>query len=171
MRKSPLLRDSRGFTLVELMVTIAILAIFAAVAVPQFNTFIDKQRLVGGVDSVVDQLQFARTEAVKRSGNTVVTITDGAAWFVGTSTGAAACANAADCLRSVSSQTCRTCSMASTSAGTITYTRRGLPTPAAAVTIVMQSGLGRQVQITVSPLGMVSTCTPAAAQLGGYPVC
>ncbi len=160
-----------GFTLVELMVTIAVLAIFAAVALPQFNTLIDKQRVVGGVDSVVDQLQLARSEAVKRSANTVVTINDGTAGFVGTSSGAAACTNAADCMRSVSAASCRTCTMASTSATSITYTRRGLPTPAATVTIVMQSGLGRQVQITVSPLGMVSTCTPATAQLGGYPVC
>lgn len=155
----------------ELMVTIAILAIFAAIAVPQFNTFIDRQRLVGGVEGVVDQLQLARSEAVKRSANTVVTINTGAAWFVGTSSGTTACTDASDCMRWVSSDSCRTCSMASSSAATITYTARGLPTNIANLDIVMQSGLGRQVRIRITPLGMTSTCTPAAAQVGGYTVC
>lgn len=160
-----------GFTLVELMVTIAILAILAAVAVPQFNSFIDRQRLLGGVESVIDQIQLARTEAVKRSGDVVVTINSGANWFVGTSTAATACTGASDCLRSVSSSTCRNCSMVSTSSTNIRYTRRGLPDPVATVTIVMQSSLGRQVRITVSPLGMVSSCTPAAAPISGYVAC
>ena len=57
---------SRGFTLIELVVTVAVVAILAAVAFPGMGDFIDRQRLVGQTLAIADLAQTARSEAIKR---------------------------------------------------------------------------------------------------------
>ncbi|MBL1278394.1 MAG: GspH/FimT family pseudopilin [Ectothiorhodospiraceae bacterium] len=60
-----------GFTLIELMITMSIAAILLTVAVPSFNTTIANNRLATHTNSLVTDLNVARSEAVKR-GTTVV---------------------------------------------------------------------------------------------------
>lgn len=59
-------KTSFGFTLVELMVVIAILGIAASLGLPSFVPMISKVRLDGEINAVVVGLNFARSEAVKR---------------------------------------------------------------------------------------------------------
>lgn len=54
-----------GFTLVELMVTIAIAAILLTVAVPSFITTIQNNRMTASLNDFVTDLNLARSEAVK----------------------------------------------------------------------------------------------------------
>lgn len=61
-----LIRRSSGFTLVELMVVLAILAIVVSIGVPSFNTLIKNNRLSAASNDVVGALHFARSEAVRR---------------------------------------------------------------------------------------------------------
>ena len=63
---------SRGFTAVELMVTVAILAILAALAAPSFNPLIERWRVRQTVEGLQSSLYYARSEAIKRGGNVVV---------------------------------------------------------------------------------------------------
>lgn len=56
-----------GFTLVELMVTIAVLAIMAGLAVPSFQAAINANRLTGSTNELVNALQTARMEAIRRN--------------------------------------------------------------------------------------------------------
>ena len=60
------MRYSRGFTLIELIVTLAILAILLAFAVPSFQGTIQSNRTQTITNDLTTALQFARSEAVKR---------------------------------------------------------------------------------------------------------
>lgn len=57
---------ARGFTLVELMVTIAVLAILVTLAVPTFNDFRQRAALRGAAEQVVSFWGDARFEALRR---------------------------------------------------------------------------------------------------------
>lgn len=56
-----------GVTLIELMTTVAILAILASVAVPSFNEAILSNRLTSYANTFVTDAQLARSEALKRN--------------------------------------------------------------------------------------------------------
>jgi type IV fimbrial biogenesis protein FimT len=56
----------RGFTLVELLVVLAVGAILLAIAVPGYAHFMNYNRLVAVTNDLVSSLQLARSEAIKR---------------------------------------------------------------------------------------------------------
>ena len=63
------MRKQRGFTLIELMVTVAIAAIVLTLGVPSFRDLIQNNRVASTVNGLVTALQLARSEAIKRGGN------------------------------------------------------------------------------------------------------
>lgn len=69
----PTLQRRRGFTLIELMVAVAVLAIVVSLAAPSFRRFIETQRVRAVNSQVVTDMQFARSEAASR--NTKVRVT------------------------------------------------------------------------------------------------
>lgn len=56
-----------GFTLVELMVTLAVAAILMAIAIPNFTALINSNRLTATGNELVASLQLARSEALRRN--------------------------------------------------------------------------------------------------------
>jgi len=60
------MNSNKGFTLLELMVGIAILAILLSIALPSYNEQIAANRVRYDADNVVTALQLARSEAVTR---------------------------------------------------------------------------------------------------------
>lgn len=57
---------SSGFTIIELMITIAILAVIAGFAIPSFQTIIENNQTATQANNLLSAVQLARSEAVKR---------------------------------------------------------------------------------------------------------
>jgi type IV fimbrial biogenesis protein FimT len=57
---------ARGFTIIELMVTIAIAGVLLAIAVPNLQNFIAGRAVTAQSQDIVDALRLARAEAMKR---------------------------------------------------------------------------------------------------------
>ena len=57
----------KGFTLIELIITITIVGIMVALAAPGMGTIIKNQRLTAQANDLVADLNLARSEAVKRA--------------------------------------------------------------------------------------------------------
>lgn len=68
MRVSQMLRKKQsGFTLIEMMIVIAVLAIVAAIAIPNFMSLLPGMRLNGAARQVMGDLMAARMKAVKQN--------------------------------------------------------------------------------------------------------
>lgn len=63
-----------GFSLIELMVVMAIAAILAGVAAPSFRELLQNNRLASASSALHVSLSLARSEAVKRGADAVVTV-------------------------------------------------------------------------------------------------
>lgn len=57
---------TRAFTLIELMITVAVLGIIAAIATPSFTAIIEQNRTSKAANEFVGQLNLVRAEALRR---------------------------------------------------------------------------------------------------------
>ena len=74
-----------GITLIELMVTIAVIAILATIAVPSFQEIIKRNQVAAQTNELIALIHLARNEAIRRNpvGDDFVLVdlfTEGAAW-------------------------------------------------------------------------------------------
>ena len=61
-----------GFTMIEMMATLAVVAILLTVAAPSLRTFVEENRLATATNDFVGHISTARTEALKRRSNAIV---------------------------------------------------------------------------------------------------
>ena len=184
------IRSNTGFTLIEMIATVAVLAVLVAVGIPSFQETIDKRRLTGAAEQLQADLQYARSEAIKRNGNVFVTFTgSGTTWCYAISTAICDC-SAASCLldgveKEVNQTGFRNVSVSQDITGSNLYfePRRGIVKKDGAATnvnigtgtITLKSNSGasneKDLQIAVGTMGRVKICTPASYKVSGYPDC
>jgi type IV fimbrial biogenesis protein FimT len=73
----------RGFTLVEMMTVLAVVAILLTVAAPSFSDFIVTQRIRNASYELFADLSYARSEALKRNGTVDVASASGTSAWAG----------------------------------------------------------------------------------------
>lgn len=182
----------RGFTLVEAMVTLAVLVVLVTVALPSFVDFFDRHAVRGAAEHVVSLISDARAEAVKSDLDVSVAMAgSGTAWCIGANSaaapgngnpapaaGACDCTNGADCL--VSGQ--RYALDASDYPGvqlaatmtTLTFDRQmGVVAPLGSHNLTLTSPRGKyDVAVEVNALGQARVCVPAdKPAMTGVPSC
>lgn len=152
-----------GFTLVELVVTIAIVSILLAVAAPAMTSFLAEQAAAGNADEFASAVRYSRTEAIKRG--RVVTMcasTDpaadepecsGEAWNAGWAiTAGSTVLRVQNALRAMES--------AKGAETTLTFAPNGLVTAGAGDYVFVPTGgdTSKQRTVTVAGTGRVQVC-------------
>lgn len=191
-------RASSGFTLVELMITIAVLAVLVALAAPSFNESIQRARLKGAADAVVAVIATARQQATRLNRDVSLSVRGSAgAWCVG----ARAAANPAPGQQAAAAPTCDCSADASLCRveGTPLVVESASFGPAGAratidgadIAVVFDRRLGTlqdfatagnvllsqpdssfQLQVEVNALGHARICVPSGKPVfGGYRTC
>lgn len=171
-----------GVTLVELVVTIAVLAILVALAAPSFRDFAERQALRGAADGIVNVVALAREEAAKRDQSVRVQFSVlGSAVCAGAAVGTAAC----DCSKGtcpIGASADRAADLQAISASLPTFgddagfiidPKTGALLDFGDVgSFELTSKLGYVLQLNVGPMGRVTYCVPAdKKQFAGVKPC
>lgn len=162
-----LIIDSKGFTLIEMLVTIAISIILLSLAVPSFQSFIVQNRLSTQSNDLMTDLAIARSEAVKRgvrvsicgsnNGTSCVASSWGLGRIIFTDTGTAGTIDGADIVLRASESLSGAMSLAGTTdiADFIQYSPLGSVIRGGNFTLCKAGVKGRT--ITVAATGRVSS--------------
>lgn len=122
----------RGFTLIELVIAIAVLGILIALGIPSFTEWIHNTQVRNAAESALNGLQIARSEAVRSNSFTQFILGPGTGWRVISLTPpsggvGAACQETGEIQRRDSSEGSTSANVAVTPAGvnTVTFTPLG----------------------------------------------
>ena len=76
-------RPARGFTLIELMVTVTIVGVMLGIGIPSFRDFIATQAVKSAATEMATAMLLARSEAIKRNSDVTVAPLSGTTWTTG----------------------------------------------------------------------------------------
>ncbi len=163
-------RRPRGFSLIEAMVVVAVIAVVATAAVPSLVAFIDGRRLDATATALAADVQFVRTEAVARNQPIRISFHDapgGTCWVVHTGPAAqcscgdtppAVCSGGAVEIKTVVLGAADRVSVRANVASIAFDPLHGTSTPTGTLRLVDDAG--RAVHHVVNVMGRVRSCTP-----------
>ncbi len=163
-----------GFTLVEALIVIAIIGILSAIAVPSYQDMIERNQLKQAAEGLKSDMQFARTEALKRSQIVVVSRSPGNAgvWCYGLNANTTCdCTTAGSCaIKSISgSDFGSIVNMVAGATNNSTFDYRRGTIGANGITFSTSHYAAR---VIFSDIGRVTICTPSGSTgISGYPAC
>lgn len=89
---------NKGLSLIEFLIAISIIAILSVLSIPTFISLVKNHRLSSIAETLYYDLQYARTEAIKRNTTVYVSFTTGDNWCYGINAGSTCnCATAGSC--------------------------------------------------------------------------
>jgi type IV fimbrial biogenesis protein FimT len=150
------LRLRRGFTVVELMITVAVLAVGASLAAPGAATMLANRKVQGAAQSILEGLHQARGEAMRR--NTPVRFTLAGTGWTMVSPGSG------DTLRSFASSDWSSLTITPTGGSAVTFLPTGLLQTGAQlsqVTVASPVDDSRTRRINIFGGGLIRMCDPA----------
>lgn len=164
----------RGFTLLELMIALAIAAVLAAMATPSFADLLARQRLQAVAHQLQADIALARQEAGRRGQTVHLSFHTGPGWCYALSTGAAR-----DCRDPAGVRDSATLKVVhGPDFPGVTLVEAGAMALDAQQGVALQAGgqarfvssLGEQLVVRLGPMGRASLCAPAAP-IAGNPPC
>jgi type IV fimbrial biogenesis protein FimT len=177
----------RGFTVIELMITVIIAAVALTLGMPSMISAIEKRRTIAAAERVYGQLQLARLQAVARSQPVIAEF-----WFDDPDWGMGITNNAANCDPEDNNPVCSLPDVTGANAVTywisgadftditvessanITFSPQRATATAAGIDIVSTGRVGYAMRVEVGVLGQISMCSPdadPATFVGGYRPC
>jgi len=69
-------KNKHGFTLVELLIVLAVIGIAASIGIPSFQQTIKNRNILSNADTLITALNYARIEAIKRGANVYLSPAD-----------------------------------------------------------------------------------------------
>ncbi|MEO8155445.1 MAG: GspH/FimT family pseudopilin [Rhizobacter sp.] len=171
-----------GFTLIEMVVTVAVVGIVMTTATPSLASLIDTRRIDGAATQVASDLQFARAEAVSRNQPVRISFqsdatTGGSCYVIHTgsadqcrcsASGPAHCEGSALQIKTVALDATQRVSVQANVGSLVFDPLHGTASPTA--TLRVTGPQGRAVHQVVNLMGRVRSCSPQAA-VSGYRAC
>jgi len=148
---------NRGFTLIELVVAIAIIAIVAAIAIPGWLSWRDGIKVRGAANSLKADFERAKLRAVRENGNVCVLFTGSTTYRVFTDRNEDSTLDAGeDTIANRTLPAGVTISGNTFSGNRMSFNSRGVPDGSAG-TVTLTSTGGRSFDVVVSMFGRVRT--------------
>lgn len=171
--RSILRQRPRGFTMIELVVVVTLIAMFAVLAVPSFQKLIDKYRLKSAAEAMAGELQFARSEAVKLAQPVYMKFNTGAnsCYGIGT-TSTCTCSTCEVRTRSATELAQDFPNIQISAASTVTFGgTAAIDLTVAEPSITLNSTYtSRQLKVIVNPLGVPRICA-VSGSMPDYSTC
>ncbi|MES2217507.1 MAG: GspH/FimT family pseudopilin [Pseudomonadota bacterium] len=162
----------KAFTILELLVVLTILAIMAFLTVPSFLTFINETHVTSYAEDLLYNLQYARSEAIKRNSNVYVSFTTGSTWCYGINVGSSCtCSTSGSCGLGAFLAPSGIATMSTTglSSGSLIFEgTRGAATNGASKIIFTIVGGTMAIGVTLTGLGNMQMCS---STISGYSAC
>jgi type II secretion system protein H len=143
-------KKTSGFTLMELMIVIAIIAIMSSIAIPNFIGWLPERRLDAGAQDILQGLQKSKSKAIMTNRNVIVTFDAAANSFIAFVDEDASNDQTAGDLTIVNRNMPAGIELNTPDFGTVTFDNRGIPTTSGVLTLQNTKGNSRTIQLYLS---------------------